>query len=111
MKVFRIDLHQRLTELQNGRALARVTRCAEIQWVAREQSLKGACETGNPENIQYTCAGKFSAKENGVRFGHCTVDFGPGEFPRGLLPIRNGVDRGDREFGCASGEAGAGGFD
>lgn len=44
-------------------------------------------------------AGKFSTKESGGQFGHCAVDFGPDKFPRGLLPVLNGVNRGpDRQF-------------
>jgi hypothetical protein len=73
---------------------------------------ESAYETRNPENIQDTCTGKFSAEESSVQFGHCAVDFGPDDFPRGLLPVRNGVDRGpDRQFGRAGGKAGTGGFD
>jgi hypothetical protein len=61
-----------LAEVHSGCALHGVLK---YNGAARGQSLKGSSyETRNPENIQDTCTGKFSAKESGVQFGHCAAE-------------------------------------
>jgi hypothetical protein len=53
-----------------------------------------AYEIRNPEKVQDSCARKFSSEESGIQPGDRTIYFGASDFPRSLLPIRNGLDRG-----------------
>src|SRR5271154_3545031 len=46
-----------------------------------------AYEIWNPEKVQDTGARKFSAEKSGVQSGDCTIYFGAGDFPRGLLSV------------------------
>jgi len=81
---------------------------------AREKTLwrEPVYETRNPENVQDPRAGKLTAEESGVQSGHRTIDSGTGDFPGGVLPVRNEMDRGpDRQCRCAGSDAGAEGVD